>query len=342
MAGSGSSEMRTPIFADENYEFWRIKMVTIFKSHGLWNLVEKMVTTLDSKKKKVEGSSEEKDDEKIVVVYMQDAKALDLRREFEYTRMRNDESLSGYLTRLNELINQMKTFGEVLSNERLVQKRFDMHTVDTTEKAFSSLFVSSKGQQNRARVNGNWYIDSGCSNHMTGNVNLLIDVRTNVAGKVQMPTGDLANVVGMGSLVIDTTEGRKYIKEVMYLLGLKENLLSVGQMDKHGYYLLFGGKVCSVFDGPSLDNLEEVYVDQPEGFVINGKEDKVYRLHKALYGLNRHLEPKAEYISALEAIAQAIWFRFVLEDFGELQTEATPLQCDNTSAISITKNPMFH
>ena len=32
---------------------------------------------------------------------------------------------------------------------------------------------------------------------------------------------------------------------------------------------------------------DEVYVTQPEGFVIKSKEDKVYKLHKALYGL-RH------------------------------------------------------
>ncbi|BFG40810.1 hypothetical protein CerSpe_270840 [Prunus speciosa] len=51
---------------------------------------------------------------------------------------------------------------------------------------------------------------------------------------------------------------------------------------------------------------------------------------------------EVEYISAFEATAQAIWLRFVLEDFRELQTEATPLQCDNTSAIAITKNPVFH
>ncbi|KAI5332825.1 hypothetical protein L3X38_022954 [Prunus dulcis] len=51
---------------------------------------------------------------------------------------------------------------------------------------------------------------------------------------------------------------------------------------------------------------------------------------------------KAEYISASEATTQAIWLRFVLEDFGELQTEATPLHCDNISAIAITRNPVFH
>ena len=32
---------------------------------------------------------------------------------------------------------------------------------------------------------------------------------------------------------------------------------------------------------------EEVYVTQPEGFKIAGKEDKVYRLKKALYGLKQ-------------------------------------------------------
>ncbi|CAL8175263.1 unnamed protein product [Prunus armeniaca] len=51
---------------------------------------------------------------------------------------------------------------------------------------------------------------------------------------------------------------------------------------------------------------------------------------------------EVEYVSASEATTQAIWLRFVLEDFGELQTEATPLMVDNTSAIAMTRNPVFH
>ena len=51
---------------------------------------------------------------------------------------------------------------------------------------------------------------------------------------------------------------------------------------------------------------------------------------------------EAKYISASEATAQAIWLRFVLEDFGEIQTEVTPLHCDNTYAIAITKNSVFY
>ncbi|CAL2260321.1 unnamed protein product [Prunus armeniaca] len=51
---------------------------------------------------------------------------------------------------------------------------------------------------------------------------------------------------------------------------------------------------------------------------------------------------EAEYISAAEATAQAVWLRFVLSDFGEEQVEATQIFCDNTSAIAITKNHVHH
>jgi hypothetical protein len=37
------------------------------------------------------------------------------------------------------------------------------------------------------------------------------------------------------------------------------------------------------------DLKEEVYVRQPPSFAVTGKEDKVYRLHKALYGLRQAL-----------------------------------------------------
>nr|XP_048323712.1 uncharacterized protein LOC125420759 [Ziziphus jujuba var. spinosa] len=64
--------------------------------------------------------------------------------------MKDDETLSSYLIRLNDLINQMKTFGESLSNERMVQKsqeqRLNLQVTDSIEKALSTLSVHSKTQ----------------------------------------------------------------------------------------------------------------------------------------------------------------------------------------------------
>ncbi|CAL9016735.1 unnamed protein product [Prunus brigantina] len=57
-------------------------MVIIFKSYGLWNLVEKGIPISDSKKKKKNASQKKKmykqteDKEKIAAILMKDAKAL--------------------------------------------------------------------------------------------------------------------------------------------------------------------------------------------------------------------------------------------------------------------------
>ncbi|CAN6707297.1 unnamed protein product [Malus baccata var. baccata] len=186
MSRFGSSEVRTPIFSGENYEFWMIKMVTIFKSLGLWNLVEKGITTPDSKKKKeAEGSSDDAVNEEMTVVFMKDAKALGIIQNAVsdqiFPQIANADSA--------KMAWDLLTFGESLSNEKLVQKvlislskpydsiclvientkcletvelqevvailksqeqLFDLHNVDTTEKAFASFSVSPKGQNRSA------------------------------------------------------------------------------------------------------------------------------------------------------------------------------------------------
>ncbi|KAM2916321.1 hypothetical protein FF1_045250 [Malus domestica] len=100
-----------------------------------------------------------------------------------------------------------------------------------------------------------WYIDSGCSNHMTAHESLFIDIDTNFTGKVKMGDGNIVKATGRGTLVINTKKGRRCIREVMLVPGLDENLLSVGQMMEHGYFLLFEGTVVEIYDDKSLSNL---------------------------------------------------------------------------------------
>jgi hypothetical protein len=54
------------------------------------------------------------------------------------------------------------------------------------------------------------------------------------------------------------------------------------------------------------DLKEEVYVHQPPGFVIPGKEDKVPRLRKALYGLR---QAPREWNAKLDSTLKGMGFR---------------------------------
>ncbi|KAI5342683.1 hypothetical protein L3X38_010559 [Prunus dulcis] len=124
-----------------------------------------------------------------------------------------------------------------------------------TESTPTMFYASNKGFASVKGCDDIWYLDSGCSNHMIGREDVLIDVDRNITTKVAMGTGQLVDVVGKGNLVVDTKMGRRYVKEVLFVAGLKENLLSVGQMMEHGYVLIFSANKAEIYDDSSLSNL---------------------------------------------------------------------------------------
>jgi hypothetical protein len=50
---------------------------------------------------------------------------------------------------------------------------------------------------------------------------------------------------------------------------------------------------------------------------------------------------EAEYVAAASCCSQLLWITYTRSDFGEEYTHV-PLQCDNTSAISVAKNLVLH
>jgi len=50
---------------------------------------------------------------------------------------------------------------------------------------------------------------------------------------------------------------------------------------------------------------------------------------------------EAEYVVAASCCAQLLWIKQQLVDFG-IEVGCIPIFCDNTSAISMTKNPVHH
>jgi hypothetical protein len=96
-----------------------------------------------------------------------------------------------------------------------------------------------------------WMLDSGCSNHMTGNKDLFSSFDSTVKNKVKLGDDHLVNVQGMGTVsVLSKNNEKKSIREVYDVQGLKHNLISVGQLSQHGYDVVFKGIVCTIYDKP--------------------------------------------------------------------------------------------
>ncbi|CAL2230355.1 unnamed protein product [Prunus armeniaca] len=102
---------------------------------------------------------------------------------------------------------------------------------------------------------GVWYVDSGCSNHMTSHELLLSNIDRSLKCKVKMRTGELVQALGKGTLVIELKDGPTYIQNVMIVPSLDENLLSVGQMIENGYWLLFGDFMVNIYADKELKEL---------------------------------------------------------------------------------------
>ncbi|KAI5350061.1 hypothetical protein L3X38_002952 [Prunus dulcis] len=100
-----------------------------------------------------------------------------------------------------------------------------------------------------------WYVDSACSNHMISHESLLVNIDKNVKCRVKMGTGDLVQSTGKDTLVIEIQGVTRYIKEVMIVPGLDENMSSVGQMVEHGYWLVFGDNVVEIYGDRQMQDL---------------------------------------------------------------------------------------
>lgn len=76
-----------------------------------------------------------------------------------------------------------------------------------------------------------WFLDSGCSNHMTGNIALFSALDQSVQSQVTLGTDSKIYVMGKGEVKIFTKKGeKKTIVDVYYVPGMKCNLLSIGQL----------------------------------------------------------------------------------------------------------------
>ncbi|KAK8956512.1 hypothetical protein KSP39_PZI000036 [Platanthera zijinensis] len=98
-----------------------------------------------------------------------------------------------------------------------------------------------------------WFIDSGCSSHMTNKREHFTSFDDTYKSVVYLGDGQKQNIEGKGEISFQTQNGIKVIPDVYYVPKLAQNLLSVGQLMEKGYKIVFSNNTCSIKDRNNAD-----------------------------------------------------------------------------------------
>nr|GEW17178.1 hypothetical protein [Tanacetum cinerariifolium] len=138
-----------------------------------------------------------------------------------------------------------------------------------------------------------WFIDSGCSKHMTGNRALSTNFVEKFLGTVRFGNNNFAVIAGYGDVVI----GSMMIKKAYYAEGLGHKLFSVGQFCDKGLKFAFRKSTCFVrnedgvylLTGDRSSNLYTIALNEDVGnlkakgdiavFVGYSKESAAFRIY---------------------------------------------------------------
>ncbi|KAI3819600.1 hypothetical protein L1987_13441 [Smallanthus sonchifolius] len=119
-------------------------------------------------------------------------------------------------------------------------KRSDCQT--SVPKVNDKIDCKLQEGQPRRTINNTWYVDSGCSRHMTGNVRLLEDVKQIDGGYVAFAGNKGGYITGQGTLKNDKVK----FENMNYVEQLEHNLLSVSQVCDKKFSFHFNDHECYI------------------------------------------------------------------------------------------------
>jgi hypothetical protein len=78
-----------------------------------------------------------------------------------------------------------------------------------------------------------WFLDTGASNHMTGNRAAFTELDTNVTGSVKFGNNSAVSIEGRGTILFACKSGEhRALTGVYYIPQLRSNIISLGQLDE--------------------------------------------------------------------------------------------------------------
>lgn len=143
--------------------------------------------------------------------------------------------------------------------------------IEKEDEVLLMAYVESQGTK-RGDV---WFVDSGCSNHMCGERSMFSSLDTSFTHNVKLENNHKLAVGGKGVVKI-TLNGVNYVvSDIYYVPELKNNLLSVGQLQEKGMDVLFKGgdrRTCTIFH-PTRGKIAESIMSTNRMFVLLGETD---------------------------------------------------------------------
>ncbi|XP_050916184.1 uncharacterized protein LOC127131298 [Lathyrus oleraceus] len=98
-----------------------------------------------------------------------------------------------------------------------------------------------------------WYLGSGCSTHMTGRKDWFVKINQVTRSRVRFADKTTLAADGVGDVLIMRKDGgNSLIKDVLYIPGIKCNLLSISQLLERNYTIRMKNKVLRVLDQNSI------------------------------------------------------------------------------------------
>ena len=156
---------------------------------------------------------------------------------------------------------------------------------DEEDEVYHTFNASQQSQG--SREDNSWLIDSGCTNHMTPNEGMFVNLNTNINVPIRVGNGSVLLSKGKGDIAL---KGKRIIKDVLLVPKLGKNLLSVPQMITNGYQVLFKESHCINYDkkGRNIGKVQMVnksfhikWITQEEtAMVVNNNDADLW--HKRL------------------------------------------------------------
>lgn len=122
-------------------------------------------------------------------------------------------------------------------------KRVNYAELDEEEE----MLLMSHVELNNSNQEGVWFLDSGCSNHMSGNKQWFIDFDEQFRHSVKLGDDSRMPVMGKGNIKLEVGGITQVVTDVFFILDLKNNLLSIGQLQEKELAILIQGGVCKIY-----------------------------------------------------------------------------------------------